>query len=163
MFFSSEMFHEFCLSSSGCRPGRILNVPPPHAQSQDFLKISLMNLYFFAHLYQKCLPYKFLSTKNFTLTIFYPKLSSHYFLMFLFLKLASHRLWRANFTAPHKSAARGRPPPRPLATPLLSSTELHVISFFNNILLQNEEVCGNTIYSSSEASGVNHIIHRSPC
>ena len=29
-----------------------------------------------------------------------------------------------------------------------------------NILLQNEEVCGNTIYSSSEASGVNHI-HRS--
>ena len=31
----------------------------------------------------------------------------------------------------------------------------------NNIMLQNEEVCGNTIYSSSEASGVNHIIHRS--
>ena len=30
-----------------------------------------------------------------------------------------------------------------------------------NIVLQNEEVCGNTIYSSSEASGVNHIIHRS--
>ena len=30
-----------------------------------------------------------------------------------------------------------------------------------NIMLQNEEVCGNTIYSSSEASGVNHIIHRS--
>ena len=28
-----------------------------------------------------------------------------------------------------------------------------------NILLQNEEVCGNAIYSSSEASGVNHIIH----
>ena len=27
-----------------------------------------------------------------------------------------------------------------------------------NIMLQNEEVCGNTIYSSS---GVNHIIHRS--
>ena len=27
-------------------------------------------------------------------------------------------------------------------------------------MLQNEEVCGNTIYSSSEASGVNHIIHR---
>ena len=26
-------------------------------------------------------------------------------------------------------------------------------------MLQNEEVCGNTIYSSSEASGVNHIIH----
>ena len=25
-------------------------------------------------------------------------------------------------------------------------------------MLQNEEVCGNTIYSSSEASGVNHII-----
>ena len=32
---------------------------------------------------------------------------------------------------------------------------------YHNILLQNEEVCGNTIYSSSEASGVNHIIHRS--
>ena len=31
----------------------------------------------------------------------------------------------------------------------------------DNIMLQNEEVCGNTIYSSSEASGVNHIIHRS--
>ena len=30
-----------------------------------------------------------------------------------------------------------------------------------NIMLQNEEVCGNTIYSSSEASGVNHIIHLS--
>ena len=30
-----------------------------------------------------------------------------------------------------------------------------------NIMLQNEEVCGKTIYSSSEASGVNHIIHRS--
>ena len=30
-----------------------------------------------------------------------------------------------------------------------------------NIMLQNEEVCGNAIYSSSEASGVNHIIHRS--
>ena len=30
-----------------------------------------------------------------------------------------------------------------------------------NILLQNEEACGNTIHSSSEASGVNHIIHRS--
>ena len=30
-----------------------------------------------------------------------------------------------------------------------------------NIMLQNEEVCGNTIYSSSKASGVNHIIHRS--
>ena len=30
-----------------------------------------------------------------------------------------------------------------------------------NIMLQNEEVCGNTIYSSSEASGENHIIHRS--
>ena len=29
-----------------------------------------------------------------------------------------------------------------------------------NIMLQNEEVCGNTIYSSSEASGVNHIIQR---
>ena len=29
------------------------------------------------------------------------------------------------------------------------------------IMLQNEEVCGNTIYSSSEASGVNHVIHRS--
>ena len=29
------------------------------------------------------------------------------------------------------------------------------------IMLKNEEVCGNTIYSSSEASGVNHIIHRS--
>ena len=29
-------------------------------------------------------------------------------------------------------------------------------------MLQNEEVCGNMIYSSSEASGVNHIIHRSP-
>ena len=28
-------------------------------------------------------------------------------------------------------------------------------------MLQNEEVCGNTIYSSSEASGVSHIIHRS--
>ena len=30
-------------------------------------------------------------------------------------------------------------------------------------MLQNEEVCGNTntIYSPSEASGVNHIIHRS--
>ena len=28
-----------------------------------------------------------------------------------------------------------------------------------NIMLQNEEVCGNTIHSSSEASGVNHIIH----
>ena len=27
-------------------------------------------------------------------------------------------------------------------------------------MLQNKEVCGNTIYSSSEASGVNHIIHR---
>ena len=27
-------------------------------------------------------------------------------------------------------------------------------------MLQNEEVCGNTIYSSSEASGVNDIIHR---
>ena len=32
---------------------------------------------------------------------------------------------------------------------------------FDNIMLQNEEVCGNTIDSSSEASGVNHIIHRS--
>ena len=32
---------------------------------------------------------------------------------------------------------------------------------FNNIILQNEEVCGNTIYSSSEASGLNHIIHQS--
>ena len=31
---------------------------------------------------------------------------------------------------------------------------------YHNIMLQNEEVCGNTIYSSSEASGVNHIIHR---
>ena len=31
----------------------------------------------------------------------------------------------------------------------------------DNIMLQKEEVCGNTIYSSSEASGVNHIIHRS--
>ena len=31
----------------------------------------------------------------------------------------------------------------------------------HNILLQNEEVCGNTIYSSSEANGVNHIIHLS--
>ena len=30
-----------------------------------------------------------------------------------------------------------------------------------NIMLQNEAVCGNTIYSSSEASGVNHIVHRS--
>ena len=30
-----------------------------------------------------------------------------------------------------------------------------------NIMLQNEEVRGNTIYSSSEASRVNHIIHRS--
>ena len=30
-----------------------------------------------------------------------------------------------------------------------------------NIMLQNEEVCGNMIYSSSEASRVNHIIHRS--
>ena len=29
-----------------------------------------------------------------------------------------------------------------------------------NIMLENEEVCDNTIYSSSEASGVNHIIHR---
>ena len=38
---------------------------------------------------------------------------------------------------------------------------LSVIIFTANILLQNEEVCGNTIYSSSEASGVNHIIHRS--
>ena len=28
-------------------------------------------------------------------------------------------------------------------------------------MLQNEEVCGITIYSSSEASGVDHIIHRS--
>ena len=25
-----------------------------------------------------------------------------------------------------------------------------------NIMLQNEEVCGNTIYSSNEASGVNN-------
>ena len=32
---------------------------------------------------------------------------------------------------------------------------------FDNIMLQNEEVCGNTIYSLSEASGVNHIIHQS--
>ena len=30
-----------------------------------------------------------------------------------------------------------------------------------NIMLQNKELCRNTIYSSSEASGVNHIIHRS--
>ena len=30
-----------------------------------------------------------------------------------------------------------------------------------NIMLQNEEVCGNTICSSSGASGENHIIHRS--
>ena len=29
-------------------------------------------------------------------------------------------------------------------------------------MLQNEEVCGNTICSSSEASGVNHIIHTKP-
>ena len=36
---------------------------------------------------------------------------------------------------------------------------LYIILY--NILLQNEEVCGNTIYTSSEASGVNHIIHRS--
>ena len=28
-------------------------------------------------------------------------------------------------------------------------------------MLQNEEVCDNTICSSSEASGVDHIIHRS--
>ena len=28
-------------------------------------------------------------------------------------------------------------------------------------MLHNEEVCSSTIYSSSEASGVNHIIHRS--
>ena len=28
-------------------------------------------------------------------------------------------------------------------------------------MLQDEEVCGNTIYSSSEAGGVNHIIHQS--
>ena len=28
-------------------------------------------------------------------------------------------------------------------------------------MLQNEEVCGNAIYFSSEASGVNHTIHRS--
>ena len=38
-------------------------------------------------------------------------------------------------------------------------TILYII--LHNIMLQNEEVCGNTIYSSSEASGVNHIIHRS--
>ena len=31
----------------------------------------------------------------------------------------------------------------------------------HNIMLQNEEVCGYTIYFSSEASGVNQIIHRS--
>ena len=36
-----------------------------------------------------------------------------------------------------------------------------VLVFHYNIMLQNEEVCGNTIYSSSEASGVNHIIHQS--
>ena len=43
-----------------------------------------------------------------------------------------------------------------------STTYLYII--YNpdcNIMLQNEEVWGNTIYSSSEASGVNHIIHRS--
>ena len=34
-----------------------------------------------------------------------------------------------------------------------------VIRPFGNIMLQNKEVCGNTIYSSSETSGVNHIIH----
>ena len=43
---------------------------------------------------------------------------------------------------------------------------LYTVSFIfytihYNIMLQNEEVCGNTIYSSSEVSGVNHIIHRS--
>ena len=31
---------------------------------------------------------------------------------------------------------------------------------YHNKMLQNE-VYGNTIYSSSETSGVNHIIHRS--
>ena len=34
-------------------------------------------------------------------------------------------------------------------------------SSFYHIMLHNEEVWSNTIYSSSEASGVNHIIHRS--
>ena len=38
---------------------------------------------------------------------------------------------------------------------------LYVFDIYSNIMLQNEEVCGNTIYSSSEASGVNYIIHRS--
>ena len=38
---------------------------------------------------------------------------------------------------------------------------LYIVRILYNIMLQNEEVCGNTIYSSSEASGVNHIIHRS--
>ena len=32
---------------------------------------------------------------------------------------------------------------------------------FRNIVLHNEEVWSNTIYSSSEASGLNHIIHLS--
>ena len=39
---------------------------------------------------------------------------------------------------------------------------LHIIqNRFDTIMLQNEEVCGCTIYSSSEASEVNHIIHLS--
>ena len=42
-----------------------------------------------------------------------------------------------------------------------STTYLYIIYNLDcNIMLQNEEVYGNTINSSSEASGVNHIIHR---
>ena len=33
---------------------------------------------------------------------------------------------------------------------------MHRMHNYINIMLQNEEVCGNTIYSSSEASGVNN-------
>ena len=42
----------------------------------------------------------------------------------------------------------------------IESSTTDVVGAYN-IVLQNEEVCGNTIYSSSEASGVNNIIHLS--
>ena len=34
---------------------------------------------------------------------------------------------------------------------------MYMYMYMYNIMLQNEEVCGNTIYSSSEASGVNDL------
>ena len=33
---------------------------------------------------------------------------------------------------------------------------MDIFTLIYNIMLQNEEVCGNMIYSSSEASGVNN-------